>query len=95
MGAFTSARAREVLVALGQLAAAVVVAVGVAVVSLLAIARVEWPAFPSSNQLHALTTVARSAAWPGWSASAGCGGTVDSGDWPGWAGWFWYPRLPS
>ncbi|SIP64268.1 Arabinofuranosyltransferase AftA (fragment) [Mycobacterium tuberculosis] len=57
MGAFTSARAREVLVALGQLAAAVVVAVGVAVVSLLAIARVEWPAFPSSNQLHALTTV--------------------------------------
>lgn len=59
MGAFTSARAREVLVALGQLAAAVVVAVGVAVVSLLAIARVEWPAFPSSNQLHALTTVGR------------------------------------
>ncbi|AGL29275.1 Arabinofuranosyltransferase N terminal/Arabinofuranosyltransferase A C terminal [Mycobacterium tuberculosis CAS/NITR204] len=37
------------LVALGQLAAAVVVAVGVAVVSLLAIARVEWPAFPSSS----------------------------------------------
>ena len=26
-------------------------------VSLIAIARVQWPAFPSSNQLHALTTV--------------------------------------
>jgi len=38
-------------------AAAVVVAVAVAAVSLVAIARVNWPAFNSSNQLHALTTV--------------------------------------
>jgi galactan 5-O-arabinofuranosyltransferase len=38
-------------------AAAVVVAVAVAAVSLVAIARVDWPAFNSSNQLHALTTV--------------------------------------
>ena len=32
-------------------------AVIVSVVSLIAISRVQWPAFPSSNQLHALTTV--------------------------------------
>lgn len=37
--------------------AAVGVAVVVAVVSLVAISRVEWPAYNSSNQLHALTTV--------------------------------------
>jgi galactan 5-O-arabinofuranosyltransferase len=37
--------------------AATVVAVVVSVVALMAISRVEWPAFPSSNQLHALTTV--------------------------------------
>ncbi|MGF2951895.1 galactan 5-O-arabinofuranosyltransferase, partial [Mycobacterium sp. THU-M116] len=42
---------------LGQIAAAVLVAVAVAVVSLVAISRVQWPAYPSSNQLHALTTV--------------------------------------
>ncbi len=42
---------------LGQMAAAAVVAALVAVVALAAIARVEWPAFSSSNQLHALTTV--------------------------------------
>lgn len=41
----------------GQMAAAAVIAVVVSTVSLAAIARVEWPAFPSSNQLHALTTV--------------------------------------
>ena len=41
----------------GQMLAAVVVAVIVAVVSLIAISRVQWPAFNSSNQLHALTTV--------------------------------------
>lgn len=45
------------LAVLGQMAAAVVVAVIVAVVSLGAIARVDWPAYNSSNQLHALTTV--------------------------------------
>lgn len=37
--------------------AATFVAIVVSVVALMAISRVEWPAFPSSNQLHALTTV--------------------------------------
>ncbi|MGE2730698.1 galactan 5-O-arabinofuranosyltransferase [Mycolicibacterium vaccae] len=41
----------------GQMVVAAAVAVAVAVVSLVAIARVEWPAYNSSNQLHALTTV--------------------------------------
>jgi galactan 5-O-arabinofuranosyltransferase len=45
------------LAILGQMAVAVVVAVVVAVISLVAISRVEWPAYNSSNQLHALTTV--------------------------------------
>lgn len=48
---------RNALATLGQMALAVLVAVVVAVVSLVAISRVQWPAFPSSNQLHALTTV--------------------------------------
>ncbi|WP_102419335.1 galactan 5-O-arabinofuranosyltransferase [Mycobacterium sp. 4858] len=48
---------RNALAALGQMALAAAVAVVVAVVSLAAISRVQWPAFPSSNQLHALTTV--------------------------------------
>src|ERR1700730_6382261 len=48
---------RNALAGLGQMFAAVVVAVAVAVPSLIAISRVQWPAFPSSNQLHALTTV--------------------------------------
>ena len=39
------------------MAVAVIVAVAVTAVSLVAIARVEWPAYNSSNQLHALTTV--------------------------------------
>ncbi|WP_019683716.1 galactan 5-O-arabinofuranosyltransferase [Mycobacterium avium] len=47
---------RSALATLGQMAVAVLVAVVVAVVSLTAIAGVQWPAFPSSNQLHALTT---------------------------------------
>jgi galactan 5-O-arabinofuranosyltransferase len=42
---------------LGRMAVAVVVAVIVSAVSLVAIAHVEWPAYNSSNQLHALTTV--------------------------------------
>ncbi|MGW0162790.1 galactan 5-O-arabinofuranosyltransferase [Mycobacterium sp. NPDC003323] len=41
----------------GQMLAAAVTAAAIAVVALLAIARVEWPAYNSSNQLHALTTV--------------------------------------
>ena len=48
---------RNALASVGQMAAAAVVAVIVAVPSLVAIAGVQWPAFPSSNQLHALTTV--------------------------------------
>jgi galactan 5-O-arabinofuranosyltransferase len=48
---------RGALAVLGQMAVAVVVAVVVAVISLVAISRVEWPAYNSSNQLHALTTV--------------------------------------
>ncbi|KJX75862.1 galactan 5-O-arabinofuranosyltransferase [Mycobacterium lepromatosis] len=48
---------RNALANLGQMVLAVLVAIGVAVVSLIAIAQVHWPAFPSSNTLHALTTV--------------------------------------
>lgn len=40
-----------------NMAAAALVAIIVSVVALGAISRVEWPAYPSSNQLHALTTV--------------------------------------
>jgi galactan 5-O-arabinofuranosyltransferase len=56
---------RTTLAVIGQMAVAVVVAVAVAVVSLAAIARVEWPAFNSSNQLHALTTVGQFACLAG------------------------------
>jgi galactan 5-O-arabinofuranosyltransferase len=48
---------RNALASAGQMIAAVAVAVVVSVVSLIAISTVDWPAFPSSNQLHALTTV--------------------------------------
>ncbi len=48
---------RGALAVLGQMAVAVVVAVVVAAIALIAISRVEWPAYNSSNQLHALTTV--------------------------------------
>ncbi|MCX2931960.1 galactan 5-O-arabinofuranosyltransferase [Mycobacterium sp. CVI_P3] len=48
---------RSALATVGQMIAAVAVAVVVSVISLIAISRVQWPAFPSSNQLHALTTV--------------------------------------
>lgn len=44
---------------------AAVIAVVVSAVSLVAIARVEWPAFNSSNQLHALTTVGQFACLAG------------------------------
>lgn len=49
--------ARNALATIGQMAVAAFVAVVVAVASLAVISRVEWPAYPSSNQLHALTTV--------------------------------------
>lgn len=48
---------RNGLSAAGQMVLAAVIAVIVSVVALEAISRVEWPAFPSSNQLQALTTV--------------------------------------
>ena len=48
---------RRALAVLCRMAIAVVVAVLVSAVALTAIARVEWPAYNSSNQLHALTTV--------------------------------------
>jgi galactan 5-O-arabinofuranosyltransferase len=48
---------RGALAVLCHMAIAVVVAVLVSAVALTAIARVEWPAYNSSNQLHALTTV--------------------------------------
>jgi galactan 5-O-arabinofuranosyltransferase len=48
---------RNALATVGHLAIAAVIAAAVSVVSLTAIARVQWPAYPSSNQLHALTTV--------------------------------------
>jgi galactan 5-O-arabinofuranosyltransferase len=51
------ARMRPALTVFGQLLAAAAVAVVVSVVALMAIARVQWPAFNSSNQLYALTTV--------------------------------------
>ena len=48
---------RSALAVLGQMVVATVLAAVVAGISLAAIARVEWPAYNSSNQLHALTTV--------------------------------------
>jgi galactan 5-O-arabinofuranosyltransferase len=48
---------RNALATAGHMAVALVVAVVVSTISLVAIARVQWPAYPSSNQLHALTTV--------------------------------------
>src|SRR5271157_1299801 len=48
---------RNALATVGHMAFATAIAAMVSVISLIAIARVEWPAYPSSNQLHALTTV--------------------------------------
>lgn len=48
---------RNALATIGQMLLAAAVAGVVAVISLRAIASVNWPAYPSSNQLHALTTV--------------------------------------
>ncbi|WP_280827755.1 galactan 5-O-arabinofuranosyltransferase [Mycobacterium sp. OTB74] len=49
----------------GQMLVAIAVAVVVAVVALPAIQRVQWPAFNSSNQLHALTTAGQCACLAG------------------------------
>src|SRR5580692_5252929 len=48
---------RNALATVGHLVIAVAIAATVSVISLTAIGRVQWPAYPSSNQLHALTTV--------------------------------------
>lgn len=48
---------RSALAVTGQMVTVAALAAAVAVVSLVAIARVEWPAYNTSNQLHALTTV--------------------------------------
>jgi galactan 5-O-arabinofuranosyltransferase len=48
---------KRALATAGHMIAAVAVAVVISVIALIAISRVQWPAFPSSNQLHALTTV--------------------------------------
>ncbi len=56
---------RNALAGLGQMMLAAVLAIAVAVISLIAISRVQWPAFPSSNQLHALTTVGQVACLTG------------------------------
>lgn len=53
----------------GQMLAAGALAVVVAVVALQAIQRVQWPAFNSSNQLHALTTAGQCACLAGLLAS--------------------------
>jgi galactan 5-O-arabinofuranosyltransferase len=60
---------RNALASIGQMILAVAVAVVVAVVSLTAIAGVQWPAYPSSNQLHALTTVGQVGCFVGLVAS--------------------------
>ncbi len=60
---------RGALAVIGQMAVAVVVAALVTIVSLIAISRVEWPAYNSSNQLHALTTVGQFACLTGLLAS--------------------------
>lgn len=54
----------------GRMAAAALIAAAVTVVALAAIARVEWPAYNSSNQLHALTTVGQFGALAGLFAAA-------------------------
>src|SRR6202012_996514 len=48
---------RNALATLGQMAVAVALAGAGAVFSMIAISREQWSAFPSSNQMHALTTV--------------------------------------
>jgi galactan 5-O-arabinofuranosyltransferase len=48
---------RNALATVGHMVIAVTIAAVVSVIALAAISRVQWPAFPSSNQLHALTTV--------------------------------------
>lgn len=55
----------RILATVSQMVVAALVAAVLAVVALAAIARVDWPAYNSSNQLHALTTVGQFAALAG------------------------------
>jgi galactan 5-O-arabinofuranosyltransferase len=66
----TSPQRRRHWATVGQMAVAAIIAVTVTAVSLVAIAQVEWPAYNSSNQLHALTTVGQFACLAG---LFGCG----------------------
>ncbi len=61
----TAQAAQTALRVVGQMIFATAVAALVAVVGLSAIARVDWPAYNSSNQLHALTTVGQVACLAG------------------------------
>lgn len=61
---------RNALNTVAQMMLAAALAVVVAVVALMAIARVQWPAYPSSNQLHALTTVGQVCCLAGLAAAA-------------------------
>ncbi len=61
---------RNALNTVAQMILAAALAVVVAVVALTAIARVQWPAYPSSNQLHALTTVGQVCCLAGLAAAA-------------------------
>jgi galactan 5-O-arabinofuranosyltransferase len=70
---------RNALSTVGQLAVAATVAAGVSVFALTAIRGVQWPAYPSSNQLHALTTVGQVACIVGLVA----------------AGWLWRRGKPA
>ncbi len=82
---------RSALATVGQMVAAMVAAVVVSAVALIAISRVEWPAFPSSNQLHALTTVGQVGClvlllgtgfvWRRGRRSAGRSGAARGSDW--------------
>ena len=67
---------RTALAVAGRLTGAALIATAVSVLTLTAIAQVQWPAYPSSNQLHALTTVAQVGAVAGllaagWAARRG------------------------
>ena len=82
---------KSALATVGQMVASMVAAVVVSAVALIAISRVEWPAFPSSNQLHALTTVGQVGClvlllgtaflWRRGRRSAGRSGATRGSDW--------------
>ena len=77
---------RTALATVGRMVAATLIAIAVSAVGLSAISGVEWPAFPSSNQLHALTTVGQVGALLGllvsgwvWRRGRGSPGSVRQG----------------